>query len=51
VWLPQPWGCNFDIVERTWRVPAGRYAVALARSAMDKALVGSARSDGESLPP
>jgi hypothetical protein len=51
VWLPQSWGCNFDIVEHAWRVPAGRYAVALARSAMDKALMGSARIAGVSLPP
>ena len=51
MWLPQSWGCNFDIVKQAGRVPAGRCAVALARSAVDEALMGSARIDGESLPP
>jgi len=42
---------DFDAGANGWRMPAGRYTVALARSVTDEVLTGSARVDGEVLPP
>jgi len=42
---------DFDAAAHAWRVPPGQYTVALARSAVDEVLTGSAQVDGETLPP
>lgn len=42
---------DFDTGAHRWRVPAGLYTVALARSAADEVLTAAAQVDGESLRP
>jgi len=42
---------DFDPTAHLWRVPAGRYTVALARSATDVVVAGSTSMDGETMRP
>lgn len=42
---------DFDPAAHLWRVPAGRYTVALARSATDVVATGSTRMDDKTLQP